>query len=557
VWWWLACAVQPEPAEVAPIARQAAPVPVWGGNLLARADGGFVAADAASDRLYFGRVTDGALEVDPPLYLEEGSRPWRMAESPDGAVWVSLRGGGGLARVLDGAVSRFEVCADPRGVWADADGVEVACAGGELVSLDLNGAEVDRLVLVPDLRDVIRVGGERWVTTFRDAALWVVAADGTVTERRAPEVADRRASVAWRLSPDPLGGGALLAHQRARTDLVDLTVLGLPAYGSDACDAAVEPAFTRFFPDGTAETSGPLRKSVLPVDLLAEPSGELWVVAAGADGNSDVGVGWLDPTMFTTTDGCSTAPGYPWSAITRGLGGRVTAVAAVDGGRVFAVQAPFGLALADDALVVEQWWAEDAVDRGVHLFHAAPVGALSCASCHPEGGEDGQVWRFGTPAGEQSRRTQSLAGGLSPLTAPLHWDGALVDLPALLTDTYEVRMGGTLYGGDSDAFATFLAQTPAAPRAATGPSEGEAEFIGARCAVCHVPPLYTDGLNHDVGTGEVLQTPSLLGLGARGPWMHDGCAATLLQRFDPECGGEDHGGPIEDLDALVAWLAGL
>jgi cytochrome c peroxidase len=34
----------------------------------------------------------------------------------------------------------------------------------------------------------------------------------------------------------------------------------------------------------------------------------------------------------------------------------------------------------------------------------------------------------------------------------------------------------------------------------------------------------------DVGTGSALQVPSLHGLALRAPYMHDGCAETLLDR---------------------------
>ena len=41
--------------------------------------------------------------------------------------------------------------------------------------------------------------------------------------------------------------------------------------------------------------------------------------------------------------------------------------------------------------------------------------------------------------------------------------------------------------------------------------------------------------------GGAFQVPSLVGIGTRGPFMHDGCAATLRDRFNPACGGAQHG----------------
>ena len=62
-----------------------------------------------------------------------------------------------------------------------------------------------------------------------------------------------------------------------------------------------------------------------------------------------------------------------------------------------------------------------------------------------------------------------------------------------------------------------------------------------------------------VGRREAFQVPSLIGVSRRGPWMHDGCAKTLRDRFvDGACGGDRHGEVTrlapDELDALVAWL---
>src|SRR5581483_1054009 len=58
-------------------------------------------------------------------------------------------------------------------------------------------------------------------------------------------------------------------------------------------------------------------------------------------------------------------------------------------------------------------------DTGHAIFHQATEFGLACASCHPEGGEDGRIWSFQTLG---LRRTQSIRGGILS-TAPFHWDG--------------------------------------------------------------------------------------------------------------------------------------
>jgi CxxC motif-containing protein (DUF1111 family) len=82
------------------------------------------------------------------------------------------------------------------------------------------------------------------------------------------------------------------------------------------------------------------------------------------------------------------------------------------------------------------------------------------------------------------------------------------------------------------------------------------------CTSCHSGPDMTNNLNVDVGTGGSFQVPSLHGLGLRGPFMHDGCATTLLERFEPRCGGGDRHGKTSQLSAqdkqdLAAYLETL
>ena len=78
------------------------------------------------------------------------------------------------------------------------------------------------------------------------------------------------------------------------------------------------------------------------------------------------------------------------------------------------------------------------------------------------------------------------------------------------------------------------------------------------CAGCHTdpPPQASFQVDSERGTAQV---PRLHGLAYRAPYLHDGCAATLRERFDPACGGDLHGETADlsetDLDALIAWLA--
>jgi hypothetical protein len=75
--------------------------------------------------------------------------------------------------------------------------------------------------------------------------------------------------------------------------------------------------------------------------------------------------------------------------------------------------------------------------------------------------------------------------------------------------------------------------------------------------------LLTNNSTVDVGTGRPLQVPSLRGVQWRAPFMHDGCAATLADRFgNTTCGGGDKHGVTStlkpaDVADLTAYLQSL
>lgn len=71
----------------------------------------------------------------------------------------------------------------------------------------------------------------------------------------------------------------------------------------------------------------------------------------------------------------------------------------------------------------------------------------------------------------------------------------------------------------------------------------------------------TNNATVNVGTGAAFQVPSLLGLGRRAPYMHDGCATTVRDCLGACGGGERHGHTAQltrsELHDLVAWLESL
>jgi mono/diheme cytochrome c family protein len=205
-------------------------------------------------------------------------------------------------------------------------------------------------------------------------------------------------------------------------------------------------------------------------------------------------------------------------------------------------------------------------DTGHAIFHGNAGGMIACASCHPEGTEDGRVWNFSC---EGPRRTQSLGGGLAG-TEPFHWNGELPAFPALMTGVFVGRMSGPALASDQvDAAFSWINRQPRVPVAP--PSDPQAAARGraifqdgtrTACSTCHAGDKLTNNQTVDVGTGGLFQVPSLVGVSARPPFMHDGCAKTLADRFTPTCGGGDRHGVTSTLSPaqladLIAYLETL
>ncbi len=194
---------------------------------------------------------------------------------------------------------------------------------------------------------------------------------------------------------------------------------------------------------------------------------------------------------------------------------------------------------------------------GHQIFHTATANQIACASCHPEAGDDAHVWLL--PEG--TRRTPSLRGGLSG-TEPFHWSGEEADMPALVSDILVQRMNGPGQSAErSQALLSWLDQQlvlPAPPTDATKAAAGAALFQ-ANCTSCHAGDAGTNNSTVDVGTDGAFQVPRLHELWYRAPFMHDGRAATLADRFGP-AGGTNHANAniaalsATQLDQLLEYL---
>jgi mono/diheme cytochrome c family protein len=139
-----------------------------------------------------------------------------------------------------------------------------------------------------------------------------------------------------------------------------------------------------------------------------------------------------------------------------------------------------------------------------------------------------------------------------------------------MDDVFTKRMAGPMLSDvQKQSLQAWVDTIPAMPANAgldvAAVARGKVVFNDAQvaCASCHAGTLLTNNTTVDVGTGQALQVPSLRGVSWRGPFMHNGCAATLADRFgDATCSGGDKHGVTSKLSTaqvgdLTAYLQSL
>jgi hypothetical protein len=355
--------------------------------------------------------------------------------------------------------------------------------------------------------------------------------------------------------------------------------------GGASCDSIVETGLTEFGADGTVKSAPPIIGTVLPVDGAFSPDGTKFAIALAGSfedqtfffsstGSADgLGVVIVDSAMGMDLppDQCL-APGSSAPGGVLGTGQAVSVAYDSAGQLVVQTRDPNRLRVYEancasnctPALDISLG-GEARRDTGHDIFHANAGGGLACASCHPGGGDDGRTWMFKDLG---PRRTQLFTMGIKG-TEPLHWDGDLPTLNDLVGEVFVKRMGGAPQTqarvGALDAWMNTLAPLPAL-RAHDDPAamRGKALFESSEveCTSCHVGAKLTNNKSVDVGTGGAFQVPSLIGVAYHAPFIHTGCAKTLRDRFDPDCGGGDLHGKTshlsdEQIDDLVAYLETL
>ncbi len=153
----------------------------------------------------------------------------------------------------------------------------------------------------------------------------------------------------------------------------------------------------------------------------------------------------------------------------------------------------------------------DQVALGRKLFHTANDPRIAhdgraCASCHPDGRDDGLVW----PTPEGPRQTITLAGRVGH-AAPFGWRGQHRTLKEHMVHTMKNLKGKGLTDADHEALEAYLVSMNGPPSDARALSEEElhGRYVfndKAGCAGCHMQKnQFTDREVHDVGSATAVE----------------------------------------------------
>ncbi len=505
------------------------------------------------------------------IELPYASMPYGVAFAPDGgAAYVTLQALGRLLRI-DPATREVvhslelapgaDVVPGPRGIAVDSGSGRVLVTrfvspdrGGEVYDVDATGSapSVSRTIVLaldpgPDTPD-----GGRGVPNYIGSV--AISPDGV--HARVPSKKDNIGRGVHR-------DGQALTHESAVRTVVSQIDL---ASGGEALAARID-----------------LDDRDMAFAVAFSPLGDL--LFAAVQGSNRVSV----------IDAYSGAPvaGIPTGAAPQGLAlddaGRLhvqnfmgRSLSVFDVGALLRGADGAAELLAEVDLVATETLSDEEL-QGKRIFYDASSsrmsleGYVSCASCHLDGGHDGRTWDF-TDRGEGLRNTISLAGrGGTRLHGPVHWTGNFDEIQDFEKDIRS-HFGGSGFMDDDDfgsgtrseplgdakaglsaeldalaAYVSSLTRVPPSPyRDADGSltaagDRGRRVFATEGCAACHGGTGFTDSapaVLHDVGTiragsGKRLagtltgfDTPTLKGVWATAPYLHDGSAATLEEAVE-------------------------
>ncbi|GAB4571720.1 MAG: hypothetical protein Kow0077_09170 [Anaerolineae bacterium] len=526
-----------------------------------------VTANTFSDTASVVDIANKQIVAELPV----GDDPRALVVAPD-QTWMAVTAReSGTVSLID--LQRFEVLDTiPVGLWpwgvvTDGTRLFVALQGEDaVVELDRSTGRILRKMAVPDAPAGLALWGDfLYVTHFESGALsllYLPTGEVAKSVRGTPDA--RLSQSVW---VNAFDGVAYVPATRANAANPELIF-----------DGTVFPVVNVF----RLKDMQLMRRDRVAVDVADRPVNMpfdvhfdrarrwMWVVNAGSN----------DVSVINLQTGFAVA-NIPVGANPRGI------TAYADGRFVFVYNALDGTISVIEAAFMQE------VDRllateldfpielliGAQLFYGSDDPRvtldrrLSCATCHFDGADDGQVWA-GFSGGP--RNTPALYDVAS--TFPWGWYAGYDELADFNAFFREVQHGTGLIediphpplgepnsgrSPDLDALVTYLRtfDGPGLNALHVPPDEilaGEAVWMAQGCAECHVPPLYTDGLTHDLGDGPV-DTPSLRWLWDTAPYYHDGRAETLFDVFRVDDGPHALLGqlPLAEIDALLRYLESL
>lgn len=532
--------------------------------------------------------------VAATITLPRGSRPFGIAFDPNGtAAYVALEGSGQLLKLnpsTGAQISSLNAGANARHVSVSADGARVYVSrfitpplpgentaapvatgrGGEVLVVTASTLALERTILLQHSEKADSPTSARGLPNYLGAT--AISPDGL--SAWVPSKQDN-------IKRGTLRNGVGLNHDqslRAIASRINLTTQAEDYAGRVDFDNAGMPSAAIFDPWGVyvfvaLESS----RAVAVVDAWSKE-----VITRFDAGLAPQGLA-LSPdgrTLFVHNFMARTVSVHDISSLVQGGSGTPVTLGVVN------------------AINTEKLSAT--VLRGKQLFYDAldPQLALqeyiACAACHNDGGHDGRTWDF-TGVGEGLRNTITLRGHGNH--GALHWSGnfdefhdfegqirAFAGGTGLMSDaqfntgTRNQPLGNPKAGvsADLDALAAYMASLSTESNsphrnndgtATTAAIAGERVFRQQNCAACHSGTTFTNSaLNvfRDVGTikqptsGKRLNgtltgfdVPTLRGVWATAPYLHDGSAATLAGAITAHQGVTLN---ATDLNNLVAYL---
>ena len=545
----------------------------------------------AADSSVISILNSTTYAVAQTISLPRGSRPFGLAFEPVGtAAWVALEGTGRVLKLnpsTGAQIADIAAGSDVRHLSVSADGAKVLAS--RFITPRLPGEETAVV-------DTTGKGGEVLVI---DAATTAVTRTIILQHSEEPDTTISGRGIPNYLGAPVISPDGLSAWVPSKQDNIKRGVLrngqGLTH------ESAVRPIASRI--DLVTQTEDYLSRvdfdnAGLPSAVCYDPSGIYAFVALEGSRTVAVMDVWnaVEITRFAAgraPQGLAISPDGRTLFVQNFMDRTVSVhdVSAIVNGGVL----PATTAATLNSVTTEKLTAQ--VLTGKQLFYDANDNRLalqeylSCAGCHNDAGQDGRVWDF-TGFGEGLRNTITLRG--HGTHGALHWTGNFDEFQDFEGQIRSFAGGlGLIAGGtpnptlgapnagrsaDLDALAAYLASlnksgaSPARADAATLPAAaiaGRTIFKQQNCASCHGGVNFSNsalGVFRDIGTlkpssgqrlgGALtgLDVPTLRGLWATAPYLHDGAAATLGAAV------RAHNGVTlsdADLGNLVAYLNNL